>query len=106
MPAVPAATSRRSASPAGDLSKHVGQPVDVLHPALLGHRDEQRVLEPRVVATECVPGMDTALARRAHDVVGVPSDAYCKLLERWPIWKHKLEPPFLEALLRVLGECH
>src|ERR1051326_7889943 len=45
------------------------------------------------------------LACRPNDVARIPSDAYRKLLERCPVWKHQLEPGvLLQPLLRVRRE--
>ena len=87
------------------LREHLGEPVDLRRRALLGHGDEQHVVHPLVVAAERVARMDAALARRRDDLARVPSDAHGKLLERWLIGEHRLEPGALhELLLRVRGE--
>ena len=45
-------------------AEHLGEAVDLLRRPLLGHRDEERVVEPGVVAPERVAGVDALLAGR------------------------------------------
>src|SRR5205814_10272057 len=97
----PAVTSRRSASSRCDLGQRVDETVDVLGRALLGDRDEQRVVHALVVAAERVSGMDAAIARGADDVACAPSDAYAKRLECCLVGKQQLEAGLAQALSRV-----
>ena len=75
------ASARRSAR---SWRERLDEPVDLGGRALLGDGDEQRVVEARVVAAERVTGMDAVRARGPDRVAGVPSGAYCKLLECCP----------------------
>ena len=73
------------------------EPVDLVDRPLLGHGDEQRVVEPRVVAAERIAGVD-ALARAPRErLARVPSGAHRKLLERCLLRKRELEPRRLRA---------
>ena len=83
------ATSRRSAS-----SRHqrLDEPVDVSGCSPLRDGDEQRVVEPCVVATERVARMHATPAGLRDRLLGAPSGANGKLLECCPIGKHELEP--------------
>ena len=44
------------------------EPIDVVGRPLLGHRDEEHVVHPLVVAAEHVAGVHSALAHTAHDL--------------------------------------
>src|SRR5262249_25820827 len=67
-------------------------------------RHEQRVVEPLVVASQGVAGVDAAAARGRDRLFPGPSDAYCKLLECCLGWKRELEAGLGQALLRITRE--
>jgi hypothetical protein len=60
--------------------------------AVLGERDQQHVVHPRVVAPEDVAGVDTASAGLADDLLRGSSDANGKLLECCLFCKHESRP--------------
>ena len=68
------------------------EPVDLLDRALLGDGDEQRVVEPGVVAAERVAGVDALRARGRERLARGPSGAHGELLERCLLGKRELEP--------------
>jgi hypothetical protein len=52
----------------GHLREHVGEPVDVRGRALLGERDEQDVVEARVVAPQRIAWVDAVRASAPDDL--------------------------------------
>src|SRR5512132_526692 len=109
-PEARAVATRTRAGPGGTFRKrasrreHLEETVDLCGRPLLGHRDEQRVVQARVVTAERVAGMDARRARIADRVLPGSSDAYGKLLERCLFWKHELQTGVTQTFLRVARE--
>src|SRR5437588_106236 len=62
------------------------------------------VQEPSVVAPERVAGVNACLAPGGDRLLGGPSGAHGKLLERCLVWKHRFEPGVRQSRLPVRGE--
>ena len=73
--------------------ERLDEPVDLLDRPLLGHRDEQRVVEARVVAAERVARRRRPCARAAASAsrAGRPVRT-ANSLNVWLLRKHQLEP--------------